>query len=159
MSSESTIAHVDAAVLRVRSFQSPTTGKTAALLCKNAVFNSHGGKYRDPETAPHPFVVLAKINIRSNPTVDVQEDFDIEALCHAKGRGRAQEAETLADLVQQALLTWRESGTAEGLTTGRGYTRVTLPAVEGSDRMRDVTTVRVTVACSSFPTMVTAVLA
>ena len=156
MSSDATIAHVDTAVQQVLAYVSPNTGKKAALLCGNRVYNGHGGKYRDPETAQFPHVTLLKINVRSDDQVDVQENFDIEALCHARGRNRAAEAEALADFITQALLTWRESSNHAGHTRGRGYTRATLPPVEGADRMADVTTVRVTVGCSSFPKLVTA---
>lgn len=154
MSSEATVAHVDAAVLRVRNYTSPNTGKRAATLCANRVYNAHGGKYRDPETALFPQAVLAKINVNSDPQTLERENFDIEVLCHAQSRGKAHEAEALADLIQQALLTWRESSTADGLTFGRGYTRSKLPDVtEGA--LKDITTVRVVVGCSAFPKMIT----
>lgn len=155
----STIAHVDAMVQRVRSYVSPTTGETAARLCASRIYNGHGGKFLDPETAAFPHAVLRKINVRSDPLTYERENFDVEVMVHHQGRNNGAALETLTDLILQALITWRESSTEVGLSFAREYVQDRLTTVAATGTLANVLTNRLLIAVSSFPRRITMAVA
>lgn len=155
--SDSTVGHVDAMVARVRSYTSPVTGKTVARLCAGRVYNAHGGKYQDPESAAFPHVVLRKVNAQGDD--HGLERFEVEALVHHQGRNKGADCEEIADLVEQAMLTWKESSAAAGLSVGRVAARDTLPINTGPGVLPNVITVRILITATGFPRRLTLAVA
>lgn len=146
--SDSTSSALDSVVTRLKSYVSPTSGKTLAQLTANRVYKS-----RSPDGAAFPHVVVRKINVVSDPFVDVRENFTIEVMCHHRPKTKEADLDVIADLVQQAMTAWRESASSLGLTFSRGWQRDRL------DFDDEVITQRLLFPCSSLPKLVTAVLA
>jgi hypothetical protein len=153
--SDSTEAHVDAAVAHVKAYVSPTTGKTVLLLAAGRVY---GGQA--PPAAAYPHVVLRKTNAGADPEYNnLREVFDLEATCIHQSRQKLSDCEAIADLIEQALLSWRESSPEIGLTFGQTSVRDTDPPDdELLPKDRDLVTVRVVVRCASWPRRLTAAM-
>ena len=153
----STVEQMDAVVARLLSYESPTSGTTVARLTAARVYNEHGGKYVVPATAKFPHVTVRKVNAGSDLQVVSRENFDVEILVHDRTRPRAHHCEAIADVVEQAMLSWLESSQSAGLTVGQSVRRDTLPMVTAESRLSDVVTVRLLVGCYAWSKRTTAV--
>lgn len=104
-----------------------------------------------PDDAQYPYVVLRKMESESDPDYpNLREEYVIEAMCYGRPRSKEQETEQIADLVEEALLTWHESSAANGLTYGVELDkRDTEPAFpEAVDS--DIVAIRVRVRCCTW---------
>lgn len=103
-----------------------------------------------PTENAYPYIILRHTRGRPDPEVgNLREFFDIEAHCVHRQRDKEIDCETIADLVEEALLTWQESGPTLGLTCGQSSTRETMPTLTDPSN-RDLIEVVVTVTCFSW---------
>lgn len=157
--SDSTTAHVDAAVEQLKAYVSPTTGETMARLVVGRVYAKQA-----PAGVQFPYVVVRKVNQSGDPEFsNLREAFDIEATCVHQSRDKLDDCEAIADLAEQALLTWRESSPALGLTYGQTADRDADDVGDIDDEPllqgRDLVQIRVLVRCVSWPIRLTAAVA
>lgn len=153
MSSDSSTAQLNAAIARVKTYTSPTLATTVGRLTSNRVY-----PWQAPAAAPFPHVVIRKQNGVTNRELgNAQEMFDLEATCVAHPRENEVRAEELADIVQQALLTWRESSSTIGLTLALNLkSRDREESDIDTATNQEVVVVRLVVECVSWPRLLTA---
>lgn len=114
-----------------------------------------------PDNAAFPCAVIRIANWQSDRQLgNVMANFDLECMVYGRGRtaANARTVKQIADLIEQAMLTWLESSPTLGLSFGNDVSRETLP-VPPDPFDRDVMAERVTVSCSTVPRYVTDVLA
>lgn len=106
-----------------------------------------------PDSAAFPCVVA---RIASWQSGNVMADFELECMVYGRGRtaANARAVKQIADLIEQAMLTWLESSPTLGLSYGKTVDRETLP-VPPDPFDRDVMAERVAVSCSTVPRYVT----
>ena len=155
----STVEQMDAVVARLKSYVSPTLGRSVSQLTAGHVYNEHGGKNVVSAVAKFPHVTVRKVNAQSDPQVMSRENFDVEILVHHRGRPNGHRAEEIADVAEQAMLSWLDSSPSVGLTVGQSVRRDTLPMVDSVSHLREVVTVRLVVGCYAWSKRTTAVFA
>jgi hypothetical protein len=156
---DSTIARVDAAIAHLKAYSSPTLGRTLAQLTAGRVFNDHGGKNQPRPDALFPRVHVREMNGQTDVSITGRWNFDLELMCHHRDRTKGADLEAIADVAGQALIGWRESSAAAGITVGRDVQRNRLDAATGEGVLAGVDTIRLVVSCWSFPRTLTAALA
>lgn len=150
--SDSTNGDIDAIVARIKAYTSPTASTTVARLAAGRVYG-----WQAPDNAAFPHVVVRKINARTDPQyAHLRENYDIEAMCFHQ-RPKERDCESIADVVEQSLLSWRESSTTLGLTFARTAQRDRLPYLNDAAN-KDIVTVRVIVGVAAFPKRLTALV-
>lgn len=83
-----------------------------------------------PDDAAFPNVLVRITNWQSDPQYgNARSTFDVEIMVYGRGRSatNARTVKQIADLAEQALLTWRESSSTLGLSFGRTSERETAP--------------------------------
>lgn len=149
MSSNGTVAQLKRIAARLREYSSPEGVKLASLSgCK--VYERSA-----PSDALMPHVVVRKINSVTHG--QVRESFEIEAICSVRGRDAEQTASAMADIVIQALLSWREASAAAGLSVGVDARRDQLDFTQ-SPADPAVRAERVLIECESWPKYLTSAL-
>lgn len=110
-----------------------------------------------PDASPYPYIVIRLSE--GVPDVEVsnlRSAFTIEARCiHSKDDGTIEQ---IADLVEEALLTWVESSATLGLTFGQSSRRESQEPLPESPN-RDLAEVTVYVTCISWATRLTSIVA
>jgi hypothetical protein len=111
-----------------------------------------------PDLAVFPYGVLRRINVVSAPEYNnTRENFDFEITIYGRPRSTEQAVEALADIAEQSLLGWRESGPTLGLSFGRSVRRDTLPPPPDPGD-RELVQVRLLISCATWPRYLTTVL-
>lgn len=110
-----------------------------------------------PDNTQFPCVVMRIIDWQSDASLsNMAVTFDVEVMVYGRGRtpSTVSTVKQIADLAEQALLTWKESSATLGLTFGQFSQRDTVPPPpEPADR--EVFAERVLVTCQSFPRYIT----
>ena len=110
-----------------------------------------------PDAVKYPYIVLRCSEAETDiEMANLRNYFTIEARCvHRTDDGTV---ELMADLVEEALLTWVESSSANGLTRGLSSRRESQePLADASNR--DLAEVTVYVTCVSWATRLTGIVA
>lgn len=114
-----------------------------------------------PDNAAFPCAVIRIANWQPDPQYGhAFVNFNLECMVYGRGRSaaNARTVKQIADLIEQAMLTWLESSPTLGLSFGKTPTRETLP-VPPDPFDRDVMAERVSVSCETVPRYITDVLA
>lgn len=153
MSTTSQSAIIETIVARLLAYS--FGGTTIATLAGSRVYIDW-----PPDSASFPCVVARIANWQSDPQLgNVMADFDLECMVYGRGRTapNARTVKQIADLIEQAMLTWLESSPTLGLSYGNTVNRETLP-IPPDPFDRDVMAERVAVSCSTVPRYITDVL-
>lgn len=104
-----------------------------------------------PDNAAAPRVVLRIRRAESDAEVaNLRERILVEINTHHRPRAKAQEAEYIADLAEEAILSWRYRSVTGDLAYGQGRTRETMQA-DTNPAGRDRVHVQKVVVVSSWP--------
>lgn len=110
-------------------------------------------KSQAPDTVLYPFAVMRLINRLSGGEYNGdREAFDVEIMLFGRPRSQGKTIEDAADVFDQALLRYRDSGS--GLVFSRSRQRDTMPApVDPADR--EVVQIRLAYQCKAWPLYLT----
>ena len=108
-----------------------------------------------PDACTYPYVVIRIMQSDTDTDYsNLRAIVQIEALCvHRADDGNV---ELVADLVEDALLTWRESSDTLGITFGQSSTRESREPINDPIN-RDLAEVALTVTCGSWEKRLTAI--
>lgn len=101
-----------------------------------------------PDSTTGTYIVLRKLRVETRD-FNLCEDYDIEITAYSRPLSKAQEVELVADLAEEALLTWHESSDALGLSYGMHVVRETEP-IETDPEDRNLVAARTAVRCTSW---------
>lgn len=145
MATKSTDAQVKTFANQLRSFSNDAGEKLNALKVK---VHEHFA----PADADMPYVLVAKGDSSTDPDVgDLKEDFDLEATVVGRSRADEPKVNQAADLVEQALIAFRESSSDHGLTSVQSIRRGRLDFSEAiGPKGEELIEVPVTAECYSW---------
>lgn len=156
MSTSSKNALMATIVARIKAYVNPVAfpfGVTVGTYVGDRIYRSQA-----PDDADVPYIVLRAINAQTDPAFNnTRVNFDLEVMVFGRPRSAEQTVETIADLVEQALLTWRESGATLGLSFARTSLRDTLPPLPDPAN-RELVQVRLLIECATWPRYLTTAL-
>jgi len=114
---------------RLLSFVPMGGGSTLATLLGSRLYESQA-----PETATFPYGVFRLTNrLETDGFAGMRESADLEVMFFDRPRSRAEALDLIADVADQALLSWAQA--TDGITFARFRLRDTLPpAPEPMDR-------------------------
>lgn len=122
MPSDSTSNLVTTIVDRLKTY-TDVNGYSVNALTGGRIFVNQA-----PDNSAAPYVVVRKGNTETDPDYgNLRQGFDLEANCYGRPRGGEQDVELIADLVEGALLSWREASAANGLSFCEFTDRETMP--------------------------------
>lgn len=144
MSSDATSNQLKTVIARLLAYQNDA-GQQLSTYIAARVYVSQA-----PDDTSGTYLVVRKINTELDPEVgNLREEFDIEITGYGRPRSKEQEVELVVDLAEEALITWKESSPALGLSYGRYANRDTEePDPDPEDR--DLVKVRTLVRCASW---------
>jgi hypothetical protein len=152
MSTSSTSAQLKTIAQRIQAYTGPS-GSTVNTLCGGRIY------LRQPAAdAPFPHLVVRKVSASSDREFqNLRELFELEVTAYARSRSGDDAVDDIADLVQQALLSWVESSPTLGATFTKSVRRDRLSFV-ASPADPEVVAVRLLFECASWPIYATAAL-
>lgn len=128
-------------------------GNSIGTLASNRVYVTQA-----PDDTAFPCLVVRAINWQTTAELNnTQATFDLEVMVMHRPRSAEQAAELLGDLVEEAMLTWRESSAALGLSFANTSRRDTYPPLP-TPADRELVQHRVMVSCTTWPHYLTAAL-
>jgi hypothetical protein len=111
-----------------------------------------------PDATAFPCVVLRMLSWQTQAQFNnTQATFDLEVMVMHRPRSKEQEAELIGDLVEEALLTWRESGASLGLSHANTSRRETIPPLP-LPADRELVQHRLVISCTTWPRFLTTAL-
>lgn len=146
-------AHESMIVDRLKAFTSPTSATTLARLTAGHVYATQA-----PAAAPFPMVVVRKMNQQSDLQISGRENFEIEVMVHHRPAVKESACHAIADLIVQALMSWKHTSPDSGITFTQGYRRDRLPLGTSEPGKEEVVTIRLVFPAVTWPRYVTAAL-
>ena len=112
-----------------------------------------------PDEIAYPYLVVHGENAQGDPEYgNLRQFFDVVARCVHRARASEPDCETIADIVETALLTWRESTATLGVTQGQFLIRRDTVPPSTAPGDRDLTEIYVVVRCFSWAKFLTGAL-